>query len=439
MRINKKPRILSASAAIVVALSTFNFAQVANAVEIPNPAGVLNATTTLEFDGNSGEFVAPYSPAPALVTESGEIVTDVDIFPWGQPYEFATETVTGNRFWFMDNQWVPLESEEGDYFPGVYALRGNTDCEMAYGTHTFETITVSVSQDGEHTFRYVNSTTDALRDSYLAVYEGPFNPADLDEGIIVGCNDDRDGEGTSLSGQELTDVYPEFTATLETGKSYTLVLTTFNISNKEDFSDTVQGTFELWGPEDSLELPGFTVDAIISPAATGSVNRVNNDGVWTLTPTANAGNSFSSWTCVGSSIPDATANPLVFTPTADTTCTAVFVASEGAPVVQTPSLSQVNYFVTQGFAKGKSTLKNGMKAFINEQLDLTTGYKKFVCTGTVRGKKWTEKRTALANARAAVACDYIEDRFPRAVFELKKRLIKKQNQDAQTVRIRVFS
>lgn len=111
----------------------------------------------------------------------------------------------------------------------------------------------------------------------------------------------------------------------------------------------------------------------------------------------------------------------------------------GAPEAQTLSLSQVNYFVSQGFVKGKSTLKNGMKAFINEQLDSTTGYKKFVCTGTVRGKKWTETRTALANARAAVACDYIEDRFPRAVFELKKRLIKKQSQDAQTVRIRVFS
>jgi uncharacterized repeat protein (TIGR02543 family) len=109
------------------------------------------------------------------------------------------------------------------------------------------------------------------------------------------------------------------------------------------------------------------------------------------------------------------------------------------PEGQVSSLSQVNYFVTQGFTKGKSTLKNGMKAFINEQLDRTTVYKKFVCTGTVRGKKWTDKRTALARSRAAVACDYIEDRFPNATFEIKKRLIKKPSQDSLTVRIRVFS
>lgn len=432
-----KSSFLAACSAAVFLVSTVTFAQVASADEpLPDPPGVLNATTTMEFDANSGEFLVAVPTTPELVRVDGEIAIYDDANVMG-PYSYAQDSV-GNRFSFESGQWVPMENFGGMWYSTVKALDGNLDCRIVYGTHTYETVTVEVSVDGSYTFRFVESTAGGLTDSYLAVYEGAFNTSDIDQGVI-GCNDDREDGGTTLNGQLLLDVFPEFSATLVAGTSYTLVLTTFQRSVNDDFSDTAQGTFELWGPENSLEIPGFSVDSEVSPGASGSVNRLNNDGEWTLTATANAGNLFSSWTCVGYSIPDATANPLVFTPTADTTCTAVFVASEGAPVVQTPSLSQVNYFVTQGFAKGKSTLKNGMKAFINEQLDRTTGYKKFVCTGTVRGKKWTEKRTALANARAAVACDYIEDRFPRAVFELKKRLIKKQNQDAQTVRIRVFS
>ena len=438
MNLNRKSRLFAACSAAVFLVSTVSFAQVANADEpIPNPAGVLNATTTLEFDGNSGEFLVAVPTVPALEMVGGEIDILTDSNSQG-PYQYARDSL-GNRFISQGGQWVPMEEVfPGQWYGTVKSLSGNGDCRITYGTHTYETVTVTVSVDGSYTFRFVDSTTSVLNDSYLAVYEGAFDTRDIDDGVI-GCNDDSGNQGMSLSGQSLLDVFPEFTATLVSGTSYTLVLTTFQNTVNEEFIETAQGTFELWGPENSLEIPGFSVDANISPGGTGSVNRLNNDGVWTLTPTANAGNTFSSWTCVGSSIPDATANPLVFTPTADTTCTAVFVASEGAPEGQTPHLSQVNYFVAQGFTKGKSTLKNGMKAFINEQLDRATGYKKFVCTGTVRGKEWTEKRTALAHSRAAVACDYIEDRFPNAVFELKKRLIKKQSQDALTVRIRVFS
>jgi len=111
----------------------------------------------------------------------------------------------------------------------------------------------------------------------------------------------------------------------------------------------------------------------------------------------------------------------------------------GEPEEQANSPQQINYFVAQGFSKGKSVLTDDMKVFIDNQVDRSTTAKKFVCIGTVRGKKWTQKRTALALSRAEAGCDYIEESFPNATFELRKRLIKKQKQDSLTVRVRVFS
>ena len=111
----------------------------------------------------------------------------------------------------------------------------------------------------------------------------------------------------------------------------------------------------------------------------------------------------------------------------------------GEPEEQANPLQQINYFVAQGFSKGKSVLTDDMKVFIDNQVDRATTAKKFVCIGTVRGKKWTQKRTALALSRAEAGCDYIEESFPNATFELRKRLIKKLKQDSLTVRVRVFS
>jgi sugar lactone lactonase YvrE len=97
-----------------------------------------------------------------------------------------------------------------------------------------------------------------------------------------------------------------------------------------------------------------------------------------------------------------------------------------------------NYFIAEGFDKGKSKLKKSMRAFIAKELNTQSGEVRAVCTGTVRGKKWTARKERLALARAASGCNYVTRLSPGLPVELKKRLIPKRNGDPLTVRIRVF-
>jgi hypothetical protein len=109
--------------------------------------------------------------------------------------------------------------------------------------------------------------------------------------------------------------------------------------------------------------------------------------------------------------------------------------SGGGDVIMT----RTNYFVVEGFSKGKADLTNPMKAFIQKELAVSVFPAKVVCTGTVRGKKWTASRDALALARATSGCDFVTKLYPVVEIELKKRLIKKKKQNPLTVRISVFN
>ena len=108
-------------------------------------------------------------------------------------------------------------------------------------------------------------------------------------------------------------------------------------------------------------------------------------------------------------------------------------AGEGSTVA-----TKSNYFVVQGFNKGKSQLKKPMKKFIRKEITSRSKESRVVCTGTVVGKKWTAKKETLALARAKAGCDYVNELRPDVPVELKKRLIKKGKGDPLTVRIRVF-
>lgn len=117
-------------------------------------------------------------------------------------------------------------------------------------------------------------------------------------------------------------------------------------------------------------------------------------------------------------------------------------------VVQTvspvdPTVSPVdqvisNYFIARGFGKSKSKLTKSMRTFIEKEISSRSGEQRATCTGTVQGNKWTEKRQALALARAASACKYINTLSPALPFELKTRLIPKGEGDPLTARITVF-
>jgi len=108
------------------------------------------------------------------------------------------------------------------------------------------------------------------------------------------------------------------------------------------------------------------------------------------------------------------------------------------PTISQPKDLQSNYFVVEGFKKGKHKLSGSMKAFIKREFANRQGESKAVCTGTVRGKKWTEKREALALARAEAGCTYVSMLNPNLPVELKKRLISKGKGNPLTVRIRVI-
>lgn len=119
---------------------------------------------------------------------------------------------------------------------------------------------------------------------------------------------------------------------------------------------------------------------------------------------------------------------------------------EQAPVVRPYSKGPVapkaveisNYFVVEGFTKGKSKLNGKMREFIRSEISSQPNEKRVVCTGTVRGKNWTPKKEAIALARAKAGCDYVSNLSPNIPTELRKRLISNPKGNALTVRIRVF-
>jgi hypothetical protein len=113
-------------------------------------------------------------------------------------------------------------------------------------------------------------------------------------------------------------------------------------------------------------------------------------------------------------------------------------ASASTPVATPVAAPVSNYFIAVGFDKGKAKLKKPMRAFIRKELNSRSGEVRALCVGTVRGKKWTPKRKALALARAASGCDYVTKLNPGLPVELKKRLIAKGKGNPLTVRIRVF-
>jgi hypothetical protein len=158
----------------------------------------------------------------------------------------------------------------------------------------------------------------------------------------------------------------------------------------------------------------------ITSASAFGFDRTGSNFVWGIGSGLNCGYPFVYWQTesVLSCGPSPTAGPV----------------AASAPVAAPVS----NYFIAVGFDKGKAKLKKPMRAFIRKELNSRSGEVRAVCVGTVRGKKWTPKREALALARAASGCGYVTKLNPGLPVELKKRLIAKGKGNPLTVRIRVF-
>lgn len=160
---------------------------------------------------------------------------------------------------------------------------------------------------------------------------------------------------------------------------------------------------------------------------------VGGDGIWAVSVPAYCDNGQIFVGAYNTSGPPTSVSWDIFFTNSSGSC-----GGGGGPDSYNPySLS--NYFIAEGFSKGQSKLSKGMKSFIRKELDSVSNFSKVVCTGTVRGKKWTESREELALARATSACAYVTELYPDTDIELKKRLMKKKKQDSLTVRISVFN
>ena len=172
---------------------------------------------------------------------------------------------------------------DADTFSDDAFLDGDVDCRLEPGYHPYQTMQITISEDGDYTFRVINVTPVdediqwgepyyPSQDFFLAVYT-TFDPSNPNANV-VGCNDDRPDDNIYVENGGVfyisDDQTPEFVATLAPG-TYTLVLTTYRTTSPSEFAaggfspwsgvfgntwtpQDMSGLFELWGPEGSIEV-----------------------------------------------------------------------------------------------------------------------------------------------------------------------------------------
>jgi hypothetical protein len=194
---------------------------------------------------------------------------------------------------------------------GDHTFGGVDECHVwagGDGRHVYGTLDITVLLNGTYTFRGMSTSPlqayvgyyawDPIGDPFLALYTD-FDPANPDDGVI-GCNDDLNDVGAENDAEVLDDGtiieghLPYFAVDLAPGE-YTLVLMTYSELGVDEFRAGSHHTyagedgpgdpetdeyrsfaigaksvaFQLWGPEDGLEI-GHAADAAPTLAATGA-------------------------------------------------------------------------------------------------------------------------------------------------------------------------
>ncbi|WP_294181984.1 hypothetical protein [uncultured Schumannella sp.] len=225
---------------------------------------------------------------------------DIDVYfatPAADPTGSLIVTTRVTMPIVIDDFAVALSETGSDYDLGGYS-----SCQMEAGYHPYQALPITISTDGDFTFRVIDVTPVdedvqwgqpyyPSQDFFLAVYTA-FDPANP-EANLVACNDDRPDDNVSFVNDGVDyiseDQAPEFVSPLTAGE-YTLVLTTFRSTSSDDWangefstwsgvSDTtwtptaMSALFELWGPAGSIALAtDDDADAEAEPelAATGT-------------------------------------------------------------------------------------------------------------------------------------------------------------------------
>lgn len=233
-------------------------------------APVAVGATEVVAAGESVDFLGAAQPtfvSTGIVfpehTPSGQLLLTQDVVIRANPPMLAAGTPGGDNHLLGGDELCELDVDDDV-------------AERPYGT-----VEIVISKAGKYTFR--NITTDPvgsyedragsdenpINDPFLALY-GAFDPSQIDDGVI-GCSDDLDdrfdydsvnadiGELTG-SGVFMEGHRPYFTARLEPG-TYTLVFTMYDAVSAAKWASgdggawepgRVSGTFEMWGPADSI-------------------------------------------------------------------------------------------------------------------------------------------------------------------------------------------
>jgi len=329
----KKTRTLSAIGA--------SLAMVGGLIALPSASMAATTTTTINLDCDNPLYADDYAVLPGdnvtivsvncdelykdgnrvdvaeITIESSELSTETnvdldyyfgDIKQWVSfyfylagpdvtdltPLELArTETLTIPA---TSPSWLSIHDDSAD-LGDDFALGENSDCMLEVGDHPYTATSLNIASSGDFTFRVSETSprTDQnlaalelnslaygindipISDPFLAVYTtfDPENPNDN----IVGCNDDRPNFGYRASGTIFSDLWPQFDASLEPG-TYTLVMTTYDESDSNDWAATSNSTaqtasMELWGTTGAITPTVPADDKKDEPAlaATGSSHR----------------------------------------------------------------------------------------------------------------------------------------------------------------------
>lgn len=239
---------------------------------------VLSSVTADIPSGDPIVFTAPSSPYYSFLDnlefEDDGSYTELDIVVIG-----IEANPDGTLLDTTDVNIYPLDSGLLDYSTvdvgEVHTVGGESDdCYVIAGEHPYGSVTVTVTEAGEYTFRALDTLDNSLIGVPKLILFSEFDPAQPDDNV-VGCSElGRLIAAYSEDGDDL-DTFPLYTISLEPG-TYTLLA--LNREYVEDWAELAVGAdtmlrVEAWGPEGGLVFNDGLADT-----GTNSVTPLNGLG-----------------------------------------------------------------------------------------------------------------------------------------------------------------